>query len=61
MSAKDQNKAKKPTAAKPAEMDAEVIEFITAMDEYKRVHERPFPSWSEVLDVVRSLGYEKSA
>ena len=47
----------KPT--RPDEMSAEVIEFITAVDEYKRVHNRPFPSWSEILDVLKGLGYEK--
>ena len=44
---------------RPDEMSAEVIEFITAIDEYKRLYQRPFPSWSEVLDIVKSLGYEK--
>jgi hypothetical protein len=42
-------------------MDAEVIAFITAIDEYKRVNNRPFPSWSEVLEVLKDLGYEKAA
>ena len=51
----------KPATKKPAEMDEETIEFITAMDDYKRIHSRPFPTWSEVLDVIRTLGYERSA
>lgn len=46
--------------AKPDEMSDELIEFITAIDEYKRAHQRPFPTWSEVLDVLKSLGYERS-
>ena len=33
------------------------IEFMRAMDEYKRRSGRQFPTWSEVLEVVRSLGY----
>lgn len=53
-------KAKKPTATKPSDMSDGLIEFITAIDEYKRVHQRPFPSWGEVYDVLLSLGYEKS-
>jgi len=34
-------------------------EFLGAMQEYKRTSGRMFPTWSEVLEVVRSLGYEK--
>jgi len=30
-----------------------------AMDEYKRTSGRMFPTWSEVLEVVRGLGYAK--
>lgn len=35
------------------------IEFMKAMDDYKRKSGRMFPTWSEVLEVVRSLGYAK--
>lgn len=35
------------------------VEFMRAMDEYKRKSGRQFPTWSEVLEVVRSLGYAK--
>jgi len=35
------------------------IEFMTAMNDYKRRSGRQFPTWSEVLEVVRSLGYRK--
>jgi hypothetical protein len=31
--------------------------FMKAMDRYKRENRRPFPTWSEVLEVLRSLGY----
>jgi hypothetical protein len=37
------------------------IDFMRAMDHYKRVNRRPFPTWSEVLEVVRALGYRKVA
>ena len=37
------------------------IEFMTAMDDYKRRSGRPFPTWSEVLEVLRDLGYRKVA
>ncbi|QDS95469.1 hypothetical protein FF011L_42650 [Roseimaritima multifibrata] len=33
------------------------IEFMHAMDEYKRAAGRMFPTCSEVLEVIRSLGY----
>ena len=35
----------------------EEITFMKAMDLYKRANRRPFPTWSEVLEVLRSLGY----
>ncbi len=38
---------------------AELLEFVTAIDEFKRKNQRPFPSWSEVLTVLRSLGWSK--
>ena len=37
------------------------IEFMTAMDDYKRRSGRMFPTWSEVLEVLRDLGYRKVA
>lgn len=38
---------------------ADEVEFLRAMDAYKRRTGRQFPTWSEVLDVVRDLGYCK--
>ncbi len=35
------------------------IEFMAALDEYKRLNGRMFPTCSEVLEVVKKLGYEK--
>jgi hypothetical protein len=37
------------------------VEFMRAMDDYKRRSGRPFPTWSEVLEVIRDLGYRKVA
>jgi hypothetical protein len=54
-----QTSPKKPTPTKPEQMPAEVLEFVQAIDDYKRENNRPFPSWSEVLEIVRLLGYEK--
>jgi len=35
----------------------EETDFMKAMDRYKRENRRPFPTWSEVLEVMQSLGY----
>ncbi|MEZ6142341.1 MAG: hypothetical protein R3B84_17420 [Zavarzinella sp.] len=35
------------------------IEFMQAMERYKRENRRPFPTLSEVLEVLVSLGYRK--
>lgn len=37
----------------------EELEFINAVNEYKRRYSRPFPTWSEALHVLKSLGYRK--
>ncbi|MEP0846598.1 MAG: hypothetical protein HRF50_07220 [Phycisphaerae bacterium] len=47
--------------AEEGHMNEEQLEFIKAVDEYKRVNSRPFPTWTEVLDVVLYLGYRKVA
>jgi hypothetical protein len=38
----------------------EEIEFMGAMDSYKRSSGRMFPTCSEVLEVIKSLGYVKA-
>jgi hypothetical protein len=45
-----------PTTCEKEYSDEE-IDFMKAMDLYKRANRRPFPTWSEVLEVIRSLGY----
>ncbi|MBT4865126.1 MAG: hypothetical protein HON53_08415 [Planctomycetaceae bacterium] len=37
------------------------IEFMKEMDDYKRRSGRQFPTWSEVLEVLRSMGYRQVA
>lgn len=37
------------------------VEFMLAIDRYKRLAQRPFPTWHEVLRVLRELGYRKPA
>lgn len=48
-------------AAEEGEMTDEQFEFLMAINEYKRVNKRPFPTWTEVLDVMKALGYRKVA
>jgi hypothetical protein len=38
----------------------EEIEFMHALDAYKRESGRMFPTCSEILEVIRKLGYHKS-
>ena len=51
------------TRAHPATGDRDLmpdeVEFAKAIYEYKRKTGRQFPSWAEVLDVLKSLGYVK--
>ena len=35
----------------------EEIEFMQALDAYKRANGRMFPTCSEILEVIRDLGY----
>jgi hypothetical protein len=48
-------------SAEEGELTSEQFEFVMAMDEYKRANKRPFPSWTEVLEVIKYLGYRKVA
>ena len=48
-----------PTTCEREYTDEE-ISFMRAMDQYKRDNRRPFPTWSEVLEVLTSLGYRKT-
>jgi hypothetical protein len=43
------------------ELTLEEVEFIRAIDRYKRKYSRPFPTWSEILLIVKELGYTKDA
>ena len=38
-------------------LEYERLEFLKAIDGYKRKTGKTFPSWTEVLDVVRSIGW----
>ncbi len=47
-----------PTTCERDYTDAEV-EFMHALDQYKRSSGRMFPTCSEILEVIRGLGYQK--
>ena len=42
-------------------MSEEQFDFLMAVNEYKSVNKRPFPTWTEVLDIIRAMGYRKIA
>ena len=47
-------------AAEEGEMTAEQFMFIQAVDAFKKANDKPFPTWTEVLEVIRKLGYRKT-
>lgn len=56
----DRRRMVDPTTCEREYSEDEIL-FMRAMDQYKRDNRRPFPTWSEVLEVVISLGYRKVA
>ncbi len=48
-------------SAEEGQMSDEQFEFLMAIDQYKRQNARPFPTWTEVLEVIKALGYRKVA
>jgi len=48
-------------SAEEGQMSDEQFEFLMAINEYKRANARPFPTWTEVLEVIKALGYRKTA
>lgn len=47
-------------AAEEGEMTNEQFMFIQAIDAFKKANDKPFPTWTEVLEVIRKLGYRKT-
>lgn len=39
----------------------EVLEFVTAIDKFKRINDIRFPTWTQTYEVILALGYRKSA
>ena len=48
-------------SAEEGEMSQEQFLFVKAIDTFKRVNGKSFPTWTEVLEVMRRLGYRKTA
>ncbi len=47
-------------AADEGEMTQEQFMLVMAIDSFKRVNGLTFPTWTEVLEVIRKLGYRKT-
>jgi hypothetical protein len=41
-------------------LSPEVLEFINAVNDFKSVHQKPFPTWSEIFTIFLNLGYKKT-
>ena len=48
-------------SAEEGQMSDEQFEFLMAIKEYKEKNARPFPTWTEVLELIKALGYRKVA
>ena len=48
-------------SAEEGQMSDEQFEFLMVIDEYKRENTKPFPTWTEVLEVIKAMGYRKVA
>ncbi len=47
-------------SAEEGEMTQEQFMFVLAIDTFKRVNDKTFPTWTDVLEIVRKLGYRKT-
>lgn len=47
-------------AAEEGEMTPEQFLFLMAIDAFKKANEKTFPAWTDVLEVIRLLGYRKT-
>ena len=47
-------------AAEEGEMSREQFMFLSAIEQFKRSNGVSFPTWTDVLEVVRRLGYRKT-
>ena len=42
------------------DMESDVLEFVNAINQFKQRAGKAFPTWSEVLEILKGLGYEKT-
>jgi hypothetical protein len=47
--------------AEEGEMNSEQFEFVMAVEQYKKINKKPFPSFTEILEIAKALGYRKVA
>ncbi|MEM8883850.1 MAG: hypothetical protein AAGD14_07275 [Planctomycetota bacterium] len=40
-------------------LQPEVLEFINAVNEFKSTHQKPFPTWTEIFQIFKDLGYTR--
>jgi hypothetical protein len=48
-------------SAEEGEMNGEQFEFVMAIETYKKVNRRLYPTWTEILEIINQLGYRKVA
>jgi len=47
-------------AAEEGEMNQEQFLFLMAIEQFKKANAKTFPTWTDVLEVIRLLGYRKT-
>lgn len=47
-------------SAEEGDLTPEQFLFVMAIEEFKRGNQKTYPSWTDVLEVVRLLGYRKT-
>lgn len=47
-------------SAEEGEMTQEQFQFLLAIDMFKAANHKTFPTWTDVLEVIRLLGYRKT-
>ncbi|HET6249232.1 MAG TPA: hypothetical protein VFE47_16170 [Tepidisphaeraceae bacterium] len=48
-------------SAEEGEMSDYQFEFVMAIQTYKKVNKKMYPTWTEILEIVNQLGYRKVA
>jgi hypothetical protein len=46
-------------SAEEGEMNTEQFEFVMAVETYKKVNRKMYPTWTEILEIINQLGYRK--